>query len=244
MKLAEMTTYAVAALDRDTPVVLPVAAIEQHGRHLPLATDTLLVGEVARRAEAALGERALFAPCMWLGNSHHHLDFAGTMSAEPRTYLDLLRDLVEPFLTHGFRRVLILNGHGGNIVPGRQAIFELRQKHRARSDLRLVFAAYWALGGKPNEVDGSIRQPRMMHACEWETSMMLALAPHLVGDHAAAEPVEPTLRHEPAHLAWTTKDRSQVGHIGDPRTATAAKGETLFRVFAADVIRLIESMRD
>ena len=68
----------------------------------------------------------LFAPMMWLGNSEHHLDFAGTMSAAPRVYLDLLRDLVENFLFHNFTRIVLINGHGGNIVPSQQAVFELR----------------------------------------------------------------------------------------------------------------------
>ena len=59
----------------------------------------------------------VWAPLLWLGNSHHHLDFAGTLSAAPRTYLDLLRDLIDNLVGHGFRRIVLLNGHGGNIVP-------------------------------------------------------------------------------------------------------------------------------
>jgi creatinine amidohydrolase len=199
-----------------------------------------LLGEVIRRASERLAERVLFAPLMWLGNSDHHLDFAGTLSAAPRTYLDLLETLMENFIQHGFKRLVFVNGHGGNIVPGQQAVFELRQKHRQRSDLLLLSATYWGLGGKPYEVDPSIKQRQMGHACEWETSMILRIAPHLVGDLSKVEPVEFGSAFEPASRGWITKDRTEPGHIGDPRHATAEKGETLFRVFSDDVVKLLE----
>jgi len=238
--LQEMNWPAVAALSKDTPVVIPTAALEQHGHHLPVFTDSMLVGEIARRAESRLRERTLFTPVAWLGNSQHHMDFPGTMSASPRVYIDLLVDMIENFLAHGFRRIVLVNGHGGNNVPGEQAIFEVRQKHRDRDDLLLVFACYWALGCKPHEADRSIEQQAMGHACEWETSMILALAPQLVGDYRRAEPVDPAGTFDPAHRGWITKDRSTAGHIGNPRVASAAKGETLLGLFTADVVNLLE----
>ena len=123
MELAELKWPDVEALSKDTPVVIPIAAHEQHGRHMPLHTDSLLLGEIVRRAKEQLGDDALFAPLTWLGNSHHHMDFPGTLSAEPRVYLDLLNGLMENFLHHGFKRLVLLNGHGGNMVPGAQAVF-------------------------------------------------------------------------------------------------------------------------
>jgi creatinine amidohydrolase len=244
MLLAEMKWSEVAALSKDTPVVFPVAALEQHGRHMPLFTDSLLCGEVVRRAQERLADRVLFAPLQWLGNSDHHLDFCGTLSAAPRTYLDLVGQLLENFISHGFRRLVIINGHGGNDVPGRQAVFELRQRHRHRRDLLLLFATYWSLGGRPWEVDPALVQRQMGHACEWETSMMLRIRPELVGDYAAAANVPFAMGFEPAARGWITKDRSEPGHIGDPRHATAAKGETLFRVFSDDVINLLQRVLD
>src|SRR5437870_114046 len=142
MQLAELTWPAVQALSKDTPVVFPVAALEQHGPHLPVFTDSLLLGEVVRRTAERLGSRVLFAPLQWLGNSDHHLDFSGTLSAPPRAYLDLLNAPLENFVRHGFKRLVILNGHGGNDVPGRQVVFEARQRHRQRSDLLLLFGTY------------------------------------------------------------------------------------------------------
>lgn len=238
MRLQDMTWEAVDGLSKETPVVFPVAALEQHGRHLPLFTDSLLLGEVVRRVSPRFEDRVLFAPLQWLGNSDHHLDFAGTLSAAPRMYLDLLAGLLENFLGHGFRRLVLLNGHGGNIVPAAQALFEVRQRHRKRDDLLLLSATYWTLGARP-DVPGVV-QDRMGHACEWETSMMLRLDPKLVGDLKGVDPVPFGNGFEPANRGWITRERSTSGHMGDPRAATAEKGEALFRHFTDDVASLLD----
>jgi len=220
MLLADLTWPDIAALSKDTPIIFPVAALEQHGRHMPVFTDSMLMGEISRRAEIELKDEVLFAPLQWLGNSHHHMEFPGTMSAEPRVYLDLLCGMLENFISHGFKRLIILNGHGGNDVPGKQAVFEMRQKHRTRSDLLLLFATYWNLVPDPASAHPDLKQQVMGHACEWETSMML--------------------RFTPASRGWITKDRSAPGHIGWPHLASAEKGEHLFNAFAADVVSLLE----
>src|SRR6185437_12059740 len=211
-----------------------------HGHHLPLFTDSMLLAEIINRLTPILADRVLFAPLLWLGNSDHHLDFAGTLSSPPRTYLDLLCGLMENFLRHGFKRLVFLNGHGGNDIPARQAIFELRQRHRTNSDLLLLSATYWSLGAKPDQLDSSLFQKQMGHACEWETSMVLQIAPNLVGDYANAKPVPFENAFEPASRAWITKDRTIAGHIGYPNLASAQKGELLFRVFAEDVGAMLE----
>jgi creatinine amidohydrolase len=241
MLLQEMTWPEINNLSRDIPVVVPVAALEQHGQHMPVFTDSLLVGEVVRRVGAAMSDRVLIAPLMWLGNSHHHMDFQGTLSASPRVYLDLLNDLAENLITHGFRRIVFINGHGGNITPGKQAIFELRQRHRDRHDLLLLFASYWD-NAKPNDGRPDLVQSQMGHACEWETSMMLRLAPHLVKDYTRAESVDFGFGFEPAYRGWTTKDRTVTGHIGRPQDATAEKGEYLFAAYVAGVGKLLEDV--
>jgi len=240
MQLAELPWTVVESLDRDLPVVIPVAALEQHGHHLPLFTDSMLLGEVVRRVSERCRDTALFAPLTWLGNSHHHLDFPGTLSAEPRLYLDLLRGLANQFLVMGFRRIVFLNGHGGNIVPGKQAIFELRQEHRQRKDLLLLFATYWETAEVPS--DGAFHQQEMGHACEWETSMILRLSPELVGDYRSAVDVTSDGEFGSTPRAWTTKDRTASGHIGAPRLATPEKGELLFSTFAAGVESLVKNV--
>jgi creatinine amidohydrolase len=240
MQLANLAWPAVAALSRDIPVVIPIAALEQHGHHLPVFTDSLLLGEIVRRAAEKLGDRVLWAPLTWLGNSEHHMDFAGTLSATPRVYLDLLNGLAENFITHGFKRIVFINGHGGNDVPGKQAIFELRQRHRARNDLLLLFATYWSLGGEPWRANAAIQQRQMGHACEWETSMILRLDPKLVGDISKLETVASGNPFEPATRGWITRDRTVPGHIGSPQLASAEKGEAIFATFTQDFVNLME----
>ena len=240
MQLTDLNWPAVQALNKDTPIVFPIGALEQHGRHLPVFTDSMLLGEIVRRAAERLGNRVLFAPLMWLGNSNHHLDFPGTLSAPPRAYLDLLNGLLENFIQHGFRRLVFINGHGGNDVPGKQAIFETRQRHRHRNDLLLLFATYWNLGSKPHLANKHLRQQEMGHACEWETSMVLRLAPQLVGDYQNAAPVEFGTPFTPASRGWITRERTASGHIGQPHLASVEKGEMLFRLFAVDVVGFLE----
>lgn len=242
MLLAELTWPEVAALNRDIPVVFPVAALEQHGPHAPLFTDSLLMGEIARRAEERLGSAALFAPLQWLGNSHHHLDFPGTLSAEPRLYLDLLSGLLENFIGHGFQRLLILNGHGGNDVPGKQAVFEVRQRHRQRRDLLLLFGTYWHLTDRAAQAHPDLQEAALGHACEWETSMVLRLNPRLIKGHVGVPDQERGHPFEPASRGWIMPDRSVPGHVGEPRHATAEKGEALFEVFSVGVVEMIRRM--
>ena len=218
-------------------MVIPVAALEQHGHHLPVFTDSMLLGEVVRRVSPQFSDRVLFAPLMWLGNSDHHLDFAGTLSAAPRLYLDLLNGLAENFLRHGFRRIIFLNGHGGNEVPGRQVVFELRQRHRERDDLLLLFATYWSLGTEP--VTG-FEQKEMGHACEWETSMILRIDPALAGDYRAAAVVPQGNSFLPASRGWITRERTVPGHIGSPQAASVEKGEALLSRFAGDAAAFLE----
>ncbi len=239
MHLADLTWPDIAALNKDTPVVFPVAALEQHGRHMPVFTDSMLMGEIARRAEEELKKEMLFAPLQWLGNSHHHMEFPGTMSAEPRVYLDLLCGMLENFIAHGFKRLIILNGHGGNDVPGKQAVFEMRQKHRTRSDLLLLFATYWNLEPDPASAHPDLKQQVMGHACEWETSMVLRIAPHLVKGHTTVGNVPFGNPFEPASRGWIMTDRSQPGHVGDPTAASAEKGEALFQTFTAGTVAML-----
>ena len=241
MYLAELTWPDVDRMTRDTPIVLPIAAHEQHGHHLPLHTDSMLLGEIVSRVEAKLKDQILVSPLQWLGNSHHHMDFPGTISADPPFYLDLLINQIECFLAHGFRRIILINGHGGNIVPSSQVVFTLRQKHRDRSDLLLLASTYWENGhldGDSLELD----QRTMGHACEWETSMMLALRPELVKDYRQLEPIPEGEAFPTASRGWTMKDRTKIGHIGSPASASPEKGHHLFNAFSQGVVSFLEEV--
>jgi creatinine amidohydrolase len=239
MQLTDLNWPAIQALSKDTPVVFPVAALEQHGRHMPFFTDSMLLAEVVRRTTERMRDRVLFAPLLWLGNSDHHLDFPGTLSAPPRAYIDVLNGLFENFIRHGFKRLVMINGHGGNDVPGKQAVFEVRQRYREDPGLLLLFATYWNLADPAKSVPG-LHQKAMGHACEWETSMILRLAPHLVSNHKDLPPCESPNRFDPASRGWVTRERTENGHIGFPHLATAEKGEALLSAFAGGFTAFLE----
>src|SRR4051812_33746111 len=114
------------ANNTDKVIVAPLGSLEQHGHHLPMLTDTMIVSEVARRAEAVLGEEALFLPTLWIGASDHHRAMPGTVSIGNNHYVSVLEDMLESLIGGGFRRIFLLNGHGGNITPGRQALYNVQ----------------------------------------------------------------------------------------------------------------------
>jgi creatinine amidohydrolase len=116
----------------------------------------------------------------------------------------------------------------------------VRQRHRQRADLLLLFATYWNLAPNAHSAAPGFVQKHMAHACEWETSMILRIAPHLVGDLSKLTSIPSGNAFDPASRAWITKDRTAPGHIGDPRAATAEKGEALFQAFTNGASALIE----
>src|SRR5438477_3762101 len=112
MKFQDMTWPLLRPVSREhTVVVAPLAACEQHSRHLPTYTDTILVTAVAEGVEKKLSRQVLLLPTFWLGASHHHLPFGGTLSVPVDTHAAILCELLTPLLEDGYQRVLILNGH-------------------------------------------------------------------------------------------------------------------------------------
>lgn len=145
MQLGELN-WREAGQQTHKVVVLPIGSLEQHGHHLPLLTDSLIGGEVARRAEAELGDEALFLPILWVGASDHHRGFPGTVSLKNETYVRVLVEMLESLIGAGFRRIVLLNSHGGNIVPAQMAIYDVQIRyHRQMPDLWLAFTTWFEI---------------------------------------------------------------------------------------------------
>ena len=174
-KLKAQDLRALAA--ENAVVVIPVASIEQHGPHLPVETDTRLGHEIAVRAarKASATRPTIVTPVVWMGLSEHHMPFGGTLTVSHSTFRAILRDLIVAVTRHGFRDVLISNSHGGNIIAMQQIADELA----SQVDATIVATTYVMEAG---ETYGEIMedQASIQHACEGETSMMLAVAPDLV----------------------------------------------------------------
>jgi creatinine amidohydrolase len=241
MKFHEMTAPQIRQVRRDHCVVLaPIAACEQHSRHLATFTDTILVTGVADGVEARLSEVVLQLPTLWLGASHHHLRFGGTLSAAVDTHVNLLCDLLEPLLNDGFQRILVLNGHGGNIDTMQMALRRLQPRYRDRI---LSAASYWDLAAR--ELAALAEGPRkvMGHACEFETSMMLALRPDLVRKEEIRDDVpreEPVLRG--LYLAEDMFQRTDHGAVGYPERASAEKGRALLAAAVERTAEVVQAL--
>src|SRR6266446_447913 len=168
MFLAEMTWQEIDKLDRSTVVVASFGAMEQHGAHLPLETDTLVGRELARRLDEACQNRLLVLPTQWLGLSTHHMSFAGTISASVETYLALAAEVIESIAQAGFKKILVLNSHGGNMSALDVVLTKCRLKY---PDTRIVLVTYWNAAVEQLRYLRGSPEGGMGHACELETSL-------------------------------------------------------------------------
>jgi creatinine amidohydrolase len=207
---------------RDT-VVIAFGATEQHGRHMPLATDALLGDEFAR----ALAERlnAFVAPTVRVGCSSHHLDFPGTLSLEDETFHAIVADLVRSLARGGFRRVVLLPTHGGNFAPLAAAVEKLGDVKGTKVVALTDLSALIRIATVGEQEYGVPLAEGGLHAGEWETSMMLSAYPQLVKmDRAEAgytgDPQEALQRL----FAGGTKALAENGAIGDPAKASPEHG--------------------
>ena len=232
-----------AAARGNALAVLPIGSLEQHGPHLPVITDTLTAWEVSIRAarRAAPAVPVLVLPGLWTGMSEHHLPFGGTISLNFNELRGVLTGIVRSLRAIGFTRLLIVNGHGGNIEPLAVAARELAHEF----GLPVVATTPWMVAHKQiADIMESGTGPQ--HACEAEASVMLAMTPQTV----KTDKFEEAVRQAPPPVAaragysrfWSFSERAPItGTKGDPRTATAAKGEKMLDAMAA---ALAEAMDD
>lgn len=241
---ARMTAPELRALAArpNALALLPAGALEQHGPHLPVITDTASASAaaIAAAAEVAADLPVAVLPGLWLGMSEHHLPFGGTISLDAATYSAVIGAVVRSLKALGFQRLLIVNGHGGNIDALALAARELAVAH----DLPIVTTMPWLM---PAEGYGDILEtPAPKHACEGEASLMLAIAPDLVRaeNFAAAvsnEPPPPALPRGVSRFNSFAERAPSTGTMGDPRLATGEKGEA---ILARHVRALVKVIRD
>ncbi len=223
---------------RDT-IVMALGATEQHGRHMPLATDALIGDHLARLVADRLD--AFLAPTVRIGCSQHHVGFAGTMSLAEETFHATIADLVRSLLAGGFRRIVLLPTHGGNFAPLAAALAKLDEQTSAHvvalTDLGVLFQI-----AQIGEQDHGVPLAEGgLHAGEWETSMMLALRPDLVRMGSAEPGFTGDLQEAVAGMfAGGVASISENGVIGDPSRSTLEHGE---RYWAAVVDLVIEQVQ-
>ena len=246
---ADARTWGLAA---QTVAVLPVAAVEQHGPHLPLSVDATLLQGVVQAALPLLPPDlpVLFLPLQSVGLSTEHLSYAGTLTLSPATLMALWTELGECVARAGIKKLLLFNGHGGNVSPMDIVARELRQ----RCGL-LVYSSSWFGLPLPDAVSGlfSAQEHRFgIHGGEIETSMMLHLAPETVHmehardwrstsqDRAAAHAILGNGRS--AKMGWAIEDYHPAGAVGNAAAATAAKGQAVVQAAGQALAHLLSEL--
>jgi len=249
MQLGELNWPSVPA-QTGKVVVVPIGSLEQHGNHLPLLTDTLIGSEIARRAADDVGDIALFLPMLWIGASDHHRAMPGTVSLSAETYTHVLKELLDSLIGGGFRRILLLNSHAGNITPAQMAISDKQIEYRRQlPDLYLALASWFEILTPESvaSLEPSLLQTRISHACEWETSAIQVIRPDLVGD----DRLSTRRRFESAFwcpdfrkgsrvsVARTLEQSSPNGALGYPEKASPEKGEALLALAAREIAAFV-----
>ncbi|MBB3051662.1 creatinine amidohydrolase [Prauserella isguenensis] len=245
LRLAELTTEdAERAVTASPLVLLPAGAFEQHGPGLPLSTDLVRADRIAELVAAELDGRALLGPSLPVGVSPHHLAFAGTVSLTTTTFAAVVREYVESLHRHGWRKILVVNGHGGNNASLSTVAQDLLVTH---PDLGFAWTPLTPLASDVvadmdvSEVHG--------HSGEAETAQLRRLAPELVHEKRLVPGTTRraeldslgTLSRQAAITFPVTYDRlSRNGVLGDPRRAAAGHGKSLVDAIVARIAGFAE----
>ncbi|MFC6787725.1 creatininase family protein [Halobaculum halobium] len=237
----ETTTTAGEAFDDGVEVaILPTGSVEQHGPALPLGTDFLAAEAVARGIDR---DDAVVLPTVPVGVSAHHRQFDGTLWAEPETFEDYVGEIAASVASHGVRKVVFCNGHGGNSDALRRAA------RRLRGD-RVAYAAPWNWWSSLDGLDEDLfDQSGIGHADAMETSMVAHLAGDLVREATLAEAEAGAADSwgksvHGAAVGFDTADFSESGAVGEPTQGTAEKGRKLYEQATSELDALVGWLAD
>ena len=244
---ADLTAREFATLDTERQIaVLPVGAIEQHGPHLPLSVDSVIVDALIERTVDRLGDLpVLFLPTMSIGKSNEHIAFPGTLTLSARTLIRLWMDVGDSVARAGVRKLIILNGHGGNTGVTDIVARDLRAKHGM-----LTASCSWYSLLKADDLFDPQELIHGIHAGDGETSVMMAIRPDLVETSQIAnfpskgQQWSETFSHirvgsGGAKMGWLIQDLNLEGACGDASAASAEKGEVLLERGVQGLIELL-----
>jgi creatinine amidohydrolase len=248
MRYQDLSSPEIGALDRDRTVfVLPIGSVEQHGRHMPVGTDTMLAESVSLSAASRLPGQVVVLPSPWYGFSAHHMQFPGTVTLRAETLMAVVSDIVASLVEHGFRRVLVVNGHGGN--GGVIDVLGSTLGHRFHGAARIACLTYFQLA---REAIARLRESPtggMGHACEFEAAMMMVVREDLVHlDRAVTAYPDPGSPYLTTDLLGGSairtyhdfSDLSETGTFGDPMLASVEKGRAFHAAVVDELARFIE----
>lgn len=243
------------AIGQNQVCIIPCGAVEQHGDHLPLDVDLICPGGIARGVGTSLPDQVLVLPTIAYGYTGHVMDFPGTINTHYETFIKQVLDVTKSLAYHGFKKIILLNGHGSNMPNLDLAA----RRTNLETESECILAAWWHLLAIDPDFLKNWRDSRfpggMSHACELETSLYLYLAgedvrtdrvhnhistlndgnPYIWGD---------LLSKGPGALTSWTSSYSKRGVMGEPELATREKGEQVYIEAVKQLSGMVEFFRD
>lgn len=253
MKWQELTTNQIQNIDKNIPVILSVAAVEQHGAHLPLGTDSIIGQHFLDQIENSISEEVLILPLISYGYSRHHMGMSGSITIEHDTLLNYCGDLIDSICEHGFKNILVLNSHGGN-----QGVCQIlmEQKGHKWSDCNIAFSSWWRLSGSELVALNKSGFLGTGHAGEFETSLLELICPHLIQRDAVE--TGGNIEIVSNMPTWAQSDmfkgsrvsmyrdiiqQTRNGVFGEPNAATAETGQKISEIVTQQIITIVKDLR-
>lgn len=244
-----LTSKELDLLPKDIPVILPIGAIEQHGPHLNVETDTLIAEYFCEELNKELNDEVLILPSISICCSEHHMDFAGTLTVSHETLMAYLKDILKSISQNGFKNIVIFNGHGGNQAIGSVVVESFGVNN---PDCNLAIMTWWKIASKELFEITETGLFGVGHACEFETSLLQYIKGNNVRENEIVNgPVTKTfewaaadlIRGSKASLHRSMKEHTANGVYGDPRAASKLKGEKIVKAVMKNFIPIIKDMR-
>src|SRR5215475_7163946 len=244
------------AVDLGKVCILPCGAVEQHGHHLPLDVDLVCPGGIARGAGQALPEKILVLPTICYGYTGHVMDFPGTINSNYTTFMEHVLDVTRSLAYHGFKKIILLNGHGSN-MPNLDLV---SRRTNLETDAECLVIAWWNLLTVDKSFLPRWRQSKFpggcAHACELETSLYM----YLDGDNVRTDQIKNgtiSFNEEDSPFCWVdlfaagpatviswTSSYTDTGVLGEPELATAEKGRQAYEEAVRQLVRFITYFKD
>ena len=243
--LGKMTRPEVEKyLEKEDIILFPVGSTEQHGKHLPLDNDAFSAFEIAKRVSEKTG--VIYTPVMPFGYSKHHMNFAGSITLETQTLVKVYKEVCKSLIKHGFKKIVIMNGHGGNTSWISQAQSELFYETGIRVFSLMIFNNVRGFGSKALEI---IKQEGGGHACEMETSFSVSLGQR-VDEEAITDWYKPknwtdfTVKYkDKVSTPRMFDETTEIGSLGEPTKYSVEKGKKLVEAVVEDISEFIEDLK-
>jgi len=229
-------------LKENEVVLLPVGSTEQHGKHMAIDTDAYTAQEISLRIAEKTG--VLVAPTVSYGYSPHHMNFKGSVTLTFQTLVNVLKEVCGSLIHHGFNKIVVMNAHGGNTNPIRQALKEIQDETGKRVYSVMVYPSPDGFGAMGTRV---IEQEGGGHACELETSVGLYLGHRILMEKAEKwtpghTSIDPKYKGK-VSAAYMFDENTSIGSLGDPTLATKEKGKILVDSVVKDLAKFIEDLK-